>query len=140
MLTSHSALNRFTPNEPLHRVLTALLRSVEKGHASRIACAFCGSICGDPMRQCVEKRGSRKALKHKIRGLEAERGSYENALEGYRRNWRLNNTGTSAGREAIQQLDRMINKVDGELKRVLSLLDPLYNVYVAVSSDADKGC
>ncbi len=45
-------------------------------------CAFCGRFCGRTARECAETNGARKALKDKIRGMEAARaqGSLPSAL------------------------------------------------------------
>ena len=76
-LTSISALKRFEPSDPMWSVL----RTLYDRHAPPLStqsssikqCGFCGRVCGRTLRQCAEMNGGRKALKEKIRQVEAVR-------------------------------------------------------------------
>jgi len=74
MLIVSRAMQRFNPSESMW----AILRVLHERHAAPSQprssvkfCASCGKPCGRTVRDCAEAHGGRKALKDKIRQLEA---------------------------------------------------------------------
>ena len=74
-------MERFEPKDPMKSILRTLYDRQTKPNllkpnlvnGTKKLCAFCGTVCGLSIRQCVEDKGGRKALKDKIRMLEAKR-------------------------------------------------------------------
>lgn len=127
------ALKRFPPSDRFHEILTRLLHAQETGvDPSKVqSCVFCDKVCGLTVRECAEKNGSRKLLKHKIRTLEAtsERLAKEEAdLSKEKR--RLAQDTSHAAQGDVVGIARQLSDVATKAEAAKLKLDKLYKAYI----------